>query len=70
MVNQLVKDGLLKKRLSIILTDDNIINKTIDEAKKDIFYHLSFDDYNHCTVHYDEVENLLEKIVKWFGESS
>ena len=42
----------------------------IAEAKKDIYYHLSFDDYKDVKVPYDEIQDLLDKIVKWFGDST
>ena len=30
------KEGELKKRLNVILTDDDLINKTIDDARKEL----------------------------------
>ena len=51
-------------------TTDEEKKAIIDEAKKDIYYHLSFDDYKDVKVPYDEIQDLLDKIVKWFGDST
>ena len=75
MVNQLDKEGKLTEDLVNPYWDEDehvcptTIRDSIFEAKKDIYYHLSFGDYKDVKVPYDEIQDLLDKIVKWFGDS-
>ena len=68
----MVEEGEFKKRLSIILTDDNIINKTIDEAKKEFPKKRECsrvggegEEYNEEYYDAGEVDEFKKK---WFGE--
>ena len=55
--------GEFKKRLSIILTDDNIINKTIDEAKKEFEQILASD-----MPYFQKLLCLSKFKNDWFGD--